>query len=80
MFQILIFCVIVNSFNMLQSLGVACAVTLCVVLLVNLTLAPVMLLTFDKFFSNTIKPFSCGKCKIEWGAQDVSFVNPKIYS
>ena len=38
--------------NILQSIGIACAIALVISLIVNLTLTPALLLTFPVFFSN----------------------------
>jgi uncharacterized membrane protein YdfJ with MMPL/SSD domain len=42
---------VVLPLNMMQSLGIACAVTLALVMTINLTLTPTMLLTFPHFFA-----------------------------
>jgi hypothetical protein len=55
----------------MQALGLACAITISIVLIINLTLAPSFLLLFGGFFSGCVDPIFCGKyCTFNWGSRE----------
>jgi uncharacterized membrane protein YdfJ with MMPL/SSD domain len=54
----------------MQSLGLACALTLLILVLVNLTLVPSILLTFPNFFANCVQPMTICGFTFDWGSYD----------
>ena len=73
---------VVLPLNMMQSLGIACSITLFLVMTINLSLAPCLLLTFPNFFarygiefialiltvSRCVQPFETPCGTIKWGS------------
>lgn len=47
--------------DLLQSIGIGCAISLIIAMAINLSLCPVMLLKFPKFFAGSCFPKKCGK-------------------
>jgi hypothetical protein len=54
----------------MQSLGLACAITLLILVIVNLTLVPSILLAFPHFFANCVQPLTICGFTIDWGSYD----------
>jgi uncharacterized membrane protein YdfJ with MMPL/SSD domain len=76
----LLFCLLGLVFfplNMLQSFGVGCGFAIVISLLVSLTFAPALLMTFPKFFEASVKPTKFPTWVPEWIAR---YLNSTGYS
>eukprot|EP01129_Flabellula_baltica_P005542 TRINITY_DN2016_c0_g1_i1.p1 TRINITY_DN2016_c0_g1~~TRINITY_DN2016_c0_g1_i1.p1 ORF type:complete len:825 (+),score=136.61 TRINITY_DN2016_c0_g1_i1:23-2497(+) len=50
---------ILMPINLLVSTGVGCSISILIILSVNMTQTPALLLIFPRFFRNTVKPVNC---------------------
>jgi uncharacterized membrane protein YdfJ with MMPL/SSD domain len=59
-----LFALVLVKLNLIQSIGIACGLSLFVTLIVTLTLVPALLLAFPSFFSSSCLPKNgCGCCR-----------------
>jgi hypothetical protein len=54
----------------MQSLGLACGLTLVILVIANLTIVPCLLLSFPNFFANCVQPMTIFGYVFEWGSID----------